>query len=557
MSQLDSQTHGTSALRTRALLLVTAFLLCLVGLIGVGYWTENGLVQQARRESSAARMLSLYQELFAAAALRFTGTGEYCVANERSQTTVCPETVKTLDSALAGLFSAHADEVWAATDESDFRREIDGVARDERLRQLGLAVSAALHEAAPGGVLSVEDVQARQAVLQQPEIARQLGEFWDLLSQSISDELRELDRAEQAFAKRFEQGRRLSPWLALLLVCLALALSALLWSILRRWRSLTVDVEQRLDANELGGVPVTGPLELRRMIAATNRLFAELARSRVQAQALIRQERLRQESIRHELDSLESTRANLLADISHELRTPLTAIKGEAEISLRTLKDLSPEYRESMEQILSLAGKLSRIVDDLLELGRNETSPPRLRSEVIDVVPMVREAVRVAASLELSMHGEEARLSGVERIALNIRCAERAVRVDSGRLIQALVILLDNALRYSPAESTVDVCVYQARDMLRVAVRNQGKGISEDERALIFSRFYRSQDAKRRWPGGSGLGLAIAAAIVRAHGGTLELRSAPDGPTIFELGIPLDHSNESGIAANAHSSSRG
>ncbi len=217
------------------------------------------------------------------------------------------------------------------------------------------------------------------------------------------------------------------------------------------------------------------------------------------------------------------------ADVSHELRTPLTILIGELELALRSRKR-PEEYEAVLSSALEEVLRLHRIVETLLELARAESGQLTLERKPVDVAAVVRE---VAEDIELL-----ARERGV-RIELDLR-SDGMLLGDALRLRQAVLNLVDNALKYTPAGGSVRLCVCYEADAVVVEVADTGIGIPPEELPRIFERFYRVEKSRARASGaeGAGLGLAIVRWIVEAHGGAIEVDSQPGRGTRVRLRFP-------------------
>jgi signal transduction histidine kinase len=233
----------------------------------------------------------------------------------------------------------------------------------------------------------------------------------------------------------------------------------------------------------------------------------------------------RLESANQGLAAALDAQRRFIADASHELRTPLTAIRGNVGL-LQRVTDLSPRDREeTLADLSSEVARMSRLVNDLLLLARADAGA-HLQLGPIDIVPVLRAAVREARFLS---DGVGVYLEGAP--------SEIWVNGDPDRLTQVLLILLDNAIKYTPGGGQVTVTMKQEADRLRIAVRDTGVGISTDELPRVFDRFFRGDRA--RPTDGAGLGLSIARWIVQEHRGGIRLQSSPDGGTSAVLTLPL------------------
>ena len=216
------------------------------------------------------------------------------------------------------------------------------------------------------------------------------------------------------------------------------------------------------------------------------------------------------------------------ADASHELRTPLAVIRGVGEVALAAPRS-APEYRESMGSMLEEADRLTTLVDTLLRLSHGDAQTVRLSREPADLGPLAREVVS-----SLSILAEERQ----QQIAVDT-AGPAMVTVDRLMLREAITNLLDNAIKYGPAGSTIDIRVRTERDQAVVEIADAGAGIAAGDRERIFDRFVRLDGARSRDSGGTGLGLAIAKWAVQAHGGHIAVDENPGGGSIFRITLPL------------------
>jgi len=232
------------------------------------------------------------------------------------------------------------------------------------------------------------------------------------------------------------------------------------------------------------------------------------------------------------LDRLQAAFAQLrrfTADASHELRTPLTAVRSVGEVALQDQR--SPqEYREAIGSMLEEVDRLTRLVDSLLTLSRADASSIVIHRSPTVLMDVAREAAALVEVLaeekhqELIVNGDSATLVSVDRLLLR----------------QAVINLLDNAIQHSPPGATVRVRVVKRNQQHAVLeVEDQGPGIAAMYHEKIFERFFRTDPARSREQGGAGLGLAIADWAVRAHGGTIELKSEEGRGSVFQIVLPV------------------
>ncbi len=213
-----------------------------------------------------------------------------------------------------------------------------------------------------------------------------------------------------------------------------------------------------------------------------------------------------------------------VADASHELRTPLAVIRANAEY----LQQEQPESEEAAE-ILTETDRLTALVDSLLALARGEGGATADRPlDLGEIVTASAQAMQpLAADRKVALDVET--VPGLE------------VRGNPDQLRQLVVILVDNALRYTPEGGRVSVEAHRNDGTAVVAVRDTGIGIDRTALKHVFERFYRADEARNRADGGAGLGLSIAEQLVNDHGGRISAESAPGRGSTFTVSLPLGH----------------
>jgi heavy metal sensor kinase len=217
------------------------------------------------------------------------------------------------------------------------------------------------------------------------------------------------------------------------------------------------------------------------------------------------------------------------ADAAHELRTPLTALRGELEVGLRANRSPA-EYRQVLESTLESAERLVRLAEDLLALSR-ATAGGVARSGPVDVEALVMGALDAGVRLAQG-RGVTVRLGDV---------ASAVVRGDATALERALLNLVDNAVRYTPAGGKVEISAAPTDGWVEIVVQDSGPGIAPADAERVFEPFVRLDAGRVQAPAGSGLGLAIARSIVAAHGGTLTLQSTPGAGSRFTIRVARSH----------------
>ncbi|HZQ37857.1 MAG TPA: HAMP domain-containing sensor histidine kinase, partial [Dehalococcoidia bacterium] len=213
-----------------------------------------------------------------------------------------------------------------------------------------------------------------------------------------------------------------------------------------------------------------------------------------------------------------------------ELRTPLTSLRGYLDVTRRRLQRQAPA--ESVAAGLEVAsrqvGRLTRLVDELLDASRLTRGQFVIEPRSLDLLPFVRGVVEADRLAAQTSHD----------VLISADVAELWGSADADRLEQVLLNLLSNARKYSPAERPIEVTVAEEAGMAVISVRDSGVGIPEVDQPRIFEPFYRASNVDRGLTG-FGLGLYVAREIVRAHGGSLGVRSQPGAGATFTLTLPL------------------
>ncbi len=282
----------------------------------------------------------------------------------------------------------------------------------------------------------------------------------------------------------------------------------------RRLKALQAATE-RLGGGDLDArAPEQGGDEVTAVARSFNRMADELA-SRTRA-----------------LETADTARRKLLADVSHELMTPLTAMRGYIEtLSMPDLEIDAPTRERYLQIVSEETHRLERIVGDLLDLARLEGGGGTLRHDRVEIAALFE---RVAARHERELQQRHVRLE------CTVNAGGEDVIGDPDRLEQALQNLAANALRHTPDSGQITLTSDPDPAGIKLTVRDSGPGIPVEHLPLIFERFYKA-DAARKAAGGSGLGLSIVKAIVERHGGTITARN--DNGAVFEIVIPRQASS--------------
>ena len=218
-----------------------------------------------------------------------------------------------------------------------------------------------------------------------------------------------------------------------------------------------------------------------------------------------------------------------IADASHELRTPLTLMRADAEVLLRGRQRMDDEDADLLEDIVVEANHMAKITTNLLTLARLDTQFAHREHEVVDFAQLAKRIVRRVQAL-----------ANQRAITLQEDYSGNAYVIGDPTLLeQAVLVLLDNAVKYNRAGGSIRVRTIVQQDHVSLEVQDSGIGIPVEHLPYLGERFYRVDKARSRAAGGTGLGLSIARGIARTYGGQLTLNSLPDQGTTATLSLPL------------------
>ena len=261
-------------------------------------------------------------------------------------------------------------------------------------------------------------------------------------------------------------------------------------------------------------LPEKGPGEIGELTRAFNQMAQRLEVTRAE---------LQQQN--EELRESERMKTELVNIVSHELRTPLASVLGFTALLLKREFD-PPTRRHYLGIVDAQARRLAALLEDLLDVQRIEHEGVELTRERVDLAHLLDEQAQLYAAQ-----------SPNHRLAIRLDERPLTVRGDAGRLAQVVGNLLSNAIKYSPDGGTVELVAARSGDAVRVAVRDEGRGIPHDQQSRIFTKFFRG-DAGASGITGTGLGLAVSREIVEAHGGSIGFESDPGEGTTFWLELP-------------------
>lgn len=217
------------------------------------------------------------------------------------------------------------------------------------------------------------------------------------------------------------------------------------------------------------------------------------------------------------------------ADASHELRTPLALMRTTAEVSLRT-SQTAADYRETQQEILAELEKTSAVVEKLMLLARADAGAETLQRVPVNVAECLHDACEDGRVLAEAKQ---------VKFSADIDGQDLIVQGDSNALHSLFLILIDNAVKYTPPGGSVTLGLRRSNGSAITEFRDTGIGISAEDVPHIFDRFYRADKARSREFGGVGLGLSIARWVAEAHRGSIEVQSTPGTGSVFRVRLPL------------------
>ena len=251
------------------------------------------------------------------------------------------------------------------------------------------------------------------------------------------------------------------------------------------------------------------------------------------------------EAENRELERLNGEKSKFLSTVSHELKTPLTSMLAFSDI-LKRNKDgnLTENNLDQLTVIQRNGRRLSILIDDLVDVAKFDAGTLQISTNEFDAMEMLDDIVKSFGPI---FEGKDQQLRLV--------APEGQIRIDAdqARLAQVVTNLISNASKYSPEDSVVEVEVSVAGDRLGIAVRDNGKGISEEDQVKLFDPFFRVESDIESAVPGTGLGLAISSSIVELHGGDLTVDSEPDEGGVFWVSIPGVIEGQTGIPARDRS----
>jgi signal transduction histidine kinase len=375
-----------------------------------------------------------------------------------------------------------------------------------------------------GSGLSVATTQAYRA------LDAQLGAI-------VSDERAEVENVLLEVGE-YRQQLRVYALGAVLLAVVAAVLAATfaLRFILAPLDVLDAGSRELASGNIAHRIALRGPRELAQLSARLNTMAGRLEEQRgalrdanTDLERTVRDRTRELAEKAQRLQAIDESRRLFFAKVGHELRTPLTVMLGEAEVALQSRESDPQVYEQALEFIRANGENLKRRIADLLAVARSEDGTLQIHRGDVDLCELLRLTV---AQLQSFARSNDVRL---EAVALP---GSLMVRADADWVRQAVMALIDNAIKYSPPSGLVQVVLQSTRSKVAILVKDEGAGVDEKELPLIAAPYFQGAGAPSL--AGTGLGLAVARWVAEQHGGALTAANGSDGGLEVSLLLPLE-----------------
>lgn len=328
-----------------------------------------------------------------------------------------------------------------------------------------------------------------------------------------------------------EASLKLTAWYLAILMLISLFFSAALYEVATREVGNGLRPIPMMQSQDNGGVfsdDIFSSLRSQRIQDAENRILTDLIYFNIvillaggAISYLLARRTLRPIEEAHESQS------RFAADASHELRTPLAAMRSEIEVALRAKTISAGDTKELLESNLEEVNKLTILSDSLLKLARYQNGMPEKSIVAVELDKVINEAIKNVKKIADS-----------KEISFNVEADNISVAGDKSMLNELIVILLDNAIKYSPEHTTINIIAKKSDKEINISIKDEGIGISDKDLPHIFDRFYRA-DSSRGETKGYGIGLSLANEIVKIHKGKIAISSELEKGTEVIVTLPV------------------
>lgn len=327
----------------------------------------------------------------------------------------------------------------------------------------------------------------------------------------------------------FSQARlTLTAWYLLIIMCISIIFSAVIFrvlssEVLRFERSQRSRIE-----NRLGVAPLPPNIEL--IEDVTNRILFRLTIINIGILVIsaVSGYMLAGRTLKPIADMV-SNQDRFITDASHELKTPLTSLKSAFEVYLRAQKKTLAESKQLVSESLIEVNKLQQLSESLLTLSQYQKPNGYLLFEKVNIQQLIGEAVHKMLPVAKN-----------KKIGIQTKVNSYRLNVNKDSFVNLMVILIDNAIKYSSPKSNVNITGKKVNNKYQIEVIDTGIGITHADLGHIFDRFYRAKNAHiQRKSNGFGLGLSIAKKIVSTHKGTITVESKPNKGSVFKVTLPF------------------
>jgi signal transduction histidine kinase len=231
------------------------------------------------------------------------------------------------------------------------------------------------------------------------------------------------------------------------------------------------------------------------------------------------------------IQAMVSEQNRFISDSSHELRTPLTSLRAAMEVFLRDKNPKISEAKVLISESLEDVQKLQSLSESLMQLAAFQKPTDQTKRTIVNLSDLIIESVKKVTPIAVQ-----------KQIVISQSVADFKIKGDKYSLTDLLVILLDNAIKYSPNQSRVEIMAKKSDGSVKIDVSDHGIGISKSDLPHVFDRFYRADTARSaNTATGFGLGLAIAKKIVDSHHGSISVKSVINSGSVFTVKLPLVH----------------